>query len=251
MSHKRWFVPEWGCPPNVKAIITNRVAGVSQAPYAHFNLATHVGDQVELVHTNRAWLKKKLGLETEPCWLSQVHGTQAVYVSPKRETSVLEADASYTDYRRQACVVMTADCLPILVANKQGTWVAAIHAGWRGLLAGVIESTLQHYVGDKHDLLIYFGPGISQDYFEVGEDVYKAFVRKNKESQNAFRRSTTHSHKFYADLFLLAKQRCVACGIPQSHLTGGHDCTYAKEDLFYSYRREGQTGRFASLIWLE
>lgn len=250
MPHKRWIVPEWECPRNVKAIITTRVAGVSQTPYAHFNLATHVGDQFESVQTNRAWLKKKLHLEMEPCWLSQVHGVKAAYVSPKRH-ALLEADASYTDYRGQACVVMTADCLPILVTNKQGTWVAAIHAGWRGLLVGVIESTLQHYVGDKHDLLVYFGPAISQDHFEVGADVYTAFVQKNKESQYAFRPSPTHAHKFYADLFLLAKQRCVAFGIPQMNLTGGTNCTYTKADLFYSYRREGQTGRFASLIWLE
>ena len=252
MSHLHWITPQWDAPENIRVVVTTRLNGVSHAPYESLNLGVHVGDELQSVLKNRALVKNKLHLQNEPYWLSQVHSTNAVYLSSMtQQHAPIEADASFTDYKNTICTVMTADCLPILVTNKQGTWVAAIHAGWRGLLNGVIEKTLIRYLGNPHDLLIYLGPAISQMHFEVGEEVYHAFLQQNIKAAEAFKPSAQHRHKFYADLFLLAKQRCFDLGISESQIFGGTLCTYTNQHEFYSYRRDGQTGRFASLIWIQ
>lgn len=236
-------IPDWPAPANVKALQTTRRGGVSAAPYDSLNLGEHVGDEPLKVAHNRMLLSHLL--PSEPVWLEQVHG--ALVVNADTASCLPMADACTARHRASVCVVMTADCLPVLLCDKQGSVVAAAHAGWKGLVAGVIEATVQAMNVAPQNLMAWLGPAISQDAFEVGEEVRAAFVAAHPQAASAF--AAGQSGKWLADIYALARTRLNALGITQIY--GGNYCTYRENDKFFSYRRDGKTGRMGTFIWLE
>jgi polyphenol oxidase len=237
-----WIVPDWPVPATVHALITTRAGGSSRGPYESLNLGTRVNDSADAVVANRAILRSLL--PAEPAWLNQVHGTRVVEADAV--TTPLEADASFTRSPGTVCTVLVADCLPVLLADRHGGVVAAAHAGWRGLAAGVIESTIAAMTCPPDQLIAYLGPAIGADAFEVGENVYQAFLAHDSLAQQAFRPHAPG--KWLADLFLLARQRLAASGV--SAVYGGGLCTFSDPQRFFSHRRDRVTGRMAALIWL-
>ena len=236
------LVPDWPAPANVRALQTLRGGGVSPAPWDSFNLGAHVGDDAARVAANRAALRRHL--PGEPCWLNQVHGIAAVDAEkcPKNEN----ADAAYARRPNVVCTVMTADCLPVLFCDRAGTVVAAAHAGWRGLLGGVLESTIAAMAMPPGELLAWLGPAIGPESFEVGHEVRAAFLADDAGVAQSF---TAHgSGKWLADIYGLARRRLRRARVEAIH--GGGWCTVGDLARFFSYRRDGVTGRMASLIWL-
>ncbi|WP_438971456.1 peptidoglycan editing factor PgeF [Methylophaga sp.] len=243
MTSDSLIMPEWPAPNSVTALSTTRLGGFSLPPYDSFNLGTHVGDDPARIEKNRAFLINNAELPTEPVWLNQVHGTNVINVNEWHEN--IEADAIFSSKPNQVCSIMTADCLPVLFTDKQGKQIAAAHAGWRGLLNGVLENTVRQFKGARSDILVWLGPAIGPKQFEVGEEVFHAFITQSPDAESAFKkRDTTH---YLADIYQLAKQRLSALGIV--NISGGQHCTVTEEDRFFSYRRDGVTGRMASLIW--
>ena len=244
-KNKHWLVPDWPAPANIHAATTLRTGGVSPAPYSSLNPAAHVGDAAGRVEQNRLIIREMLDLPAEPVWLEQIHSNRAVKAanSQKGGGDLQQADASYTDEPNVVCSVMTADCLPLLVCSADGWQVAAIHAGWRGLLAGVIGNTVAAM--QQHNLLVWLGPAIGPDCFEVGAEVRDAFLEKSAAYRPAFKEQG--GGKCLADIYLLAKIELAALGI--SRVYGGTHCTVTEHERFYSYRRDAQTGRMATLIW--
>ena len=234
--------PDWPAPKNVRALSTTREGGASTGPYTSLNLAEHVGDAAQAVAANRARLQQALG-GAVPRWLKQVHGTR---VAGEGVSTREPADASVTARRGQACVVMTADCLPVILCDKAGTRVAAAHAGWRGLSAGVLEATLQSM--GTTDLLAWMGPAIGPKAYEVGEEVRQAFVAQSAEATKAFAPGKAEG-KWWCDLYMLARERLDAAGVKDIY--GGGFCTFTDKQRFFSFRRDGECGRMATLIWLE
>lgn len=242
--------PDWPAPANVHAWSTSRVQGVSEAPYNGLNLALHVGDSAETVQQNRQRLAQVLALPQSPIWLDQVHGQQVVNAAEwghAEHNPRPEADGAYSTQAGAVCVVMTADCLPLLICNRRGDRVAAVHAGWRGLAAGVIESTLRALQQPAAELLVWLGPAIGPGAFEVGEEVRQAFVAEDAETASAFQQN--RPGHYLADIYALARRRLQAFGVEAIY--GGGYCTFNDADHFYSYRRDGTTGRQASLIWFD
>lgn len=238
-----FITPDWPAPANVHALTTTRCGGVSVPPYDTLNLGDHVGDEAAAVAENRRRLLDALSLPAEPRWLSQVHGTcatDALAVSPG-----CEADASYTDQSGVVCAVLTADCLPLLLCDREGHHVAAVHAGWRGLLNGVIERTIE-VMGATSPLLVWLGPAIGPKAFEVGDEVRQSFIEVDAGAARAF--ASSADGRWLADIYALAEMRLKAAGVTAVY--GGDHCTYSEPERFYSYRRDGQTGRMASLIWI-
>ena len=215
-------------------------------------MGLHVGDAPALVEQNRNALCEHLGLNKSPQWLEQIHGVKVV--NAKSDGLVRTADGSFSNEKGQACVVMTADCLPMLLCDEAGTQVAAIHCGWRSLAKGITAKALEKFTGSPKKILAYLGPAISQPQFEVGVDVLEAFFDTARSSAHAdtiasaFISAQRPLH-FYADMYALARAELNALGV--THIYGGDYCTYAQADEFYSYRRDKVTGRMASLIWLE
>lgn len=241
MKPKHWLTPDWPVPASVHAVTTLRTGGVSVGAFDALNIALHVGDHAEFVITNRAIIKSMLGLPDEPIWLEQMHGNQVVdaaTIGLQRQ-----ADASFTTKSGVVCAVMTADCLPVLVCMAGGDQVAAIHAGWRGLLSGVIGNTLSAMAG--HDVLVWLGPAIGPDCFEVGDDVRDAFLHKAAGFTVAF--TSKSKGKWLADIYQLARIELAALGI--NKIYGGDFCTVTDHERFYSYRRDQVTGRMVTLIW--
>jgi len=244
--------PDWPAPARVQAVSTTRQGGVSGGPWASLNLADHVGDDPQAVQENRRTLRDALKLSSAPMWLRQVHGNRVVALgAPDAEVAGIqvaapEADASVSRAPGRVSVVLTADCLPVLFCDRAGCCVAAAHAGWRGLAAGVLESTVQAMGVDPGELLVWLGPAIGPQAFEVGDEVRNAFVDTHPQAVGAF--SPRSGHRWLADLYRLARIRLTALGL--SAIYGGDRCTFTEADAFYSYRREGVTGRMASLIWL-
>lgn len=236
-----YILPDWPAPANVRAIQTSRFGGVSVAPYESLNLGAHVGDAPLAVARNRMLLNGIL--PSEPVWLEQVHGTAVA--DADHASCVPRADACIA--RRGVCVVMTADCLPLLLCDKQGSVVAAVHAGWRGLAAGVIEAAVLAMGVAPENLLAWLGPAISQPAFEVGNEVRASFVDADAAAASAF--TPGAPEKWHADIYALARGRLHALGVAQVY--GGNRCTYGESDLFFSYRRDGVTGRMGTFIWLE
>lgn len=234
--------PDWPAPANVQALQTTRLGGVSLAPYDSLNLGLHVGDDPVRVNRNRQSLSALL--PSEPVWLEQVHGT--VVANADAAACRVVADASVAQQRGSVCVVMTADCLPVLLCDEAGTVVGAAHAGWRGLCDGVIEATVQAMGVAPHTLLAWLGPAISQRHFEVGAEVREAFIAHHRQAAEAF--IAQGEGKYLADLYLLAHQRLGALGVTRIH--GGTHCTYGERERFYSYRRDGVTGRMGTFIWM-
>jgi len=238
---KSWLKADWPAADFIKAGTTLRQGGVSEAPYASFNLATHVGDKFTAVKQNRMMLN----VPDSPQWLQQTHSTKAVLL-PNDEVTP-EADAAYTSEKNIVCAVMTADCLPLLITNEQGSCVAAIHAGWRGLCDGIIEATIKKLATDPESLLVWLGPAIGPDVYEVGKEVYDAFTKDNHLAKQAFT-SVSEQHWLF-DIYLAAKLRLNIAGIKQIY--GGDHCTLTEKEKFFSYRRDKVTGRMASMIWIE
>ena len=237
-----WLIPDWPAPAQVKACVTTRAGGVSLAPFDSLNLGDHVEDSPEAVLENRRRLTEAFHIQ--PAWLRQVHGVSVVEADPGR---IAEADGSWTSTPGIACTSMTADCLPALFCNRAGTRVAAAHAGWRGLAAGVLEAAVESLETEPADVLVWLGPAIGPQAFEVGPEVREAFVQQLPSTAQAFVPSRNPG-KFMADIYQLARLRLAARGITAVY--GGGFCTVS-DPRFFSYRRSPLTGRFASLIWLE
>ncbi|MBA3563837.1 MAG: peptidoglycan editing factor PgeF [Gammaproteobacteria bacterium] len=235
----------WSAPAGVRAVVTTRKGGVSEPPFASFNLAEHVGDARQAVHANRQRLRKLLNLEGQPCWLAQVHGAEVVMAGNYVEPPV--ADASISRERGRVCAVLTADCLPVLLCNRTGNCVAAAHAGWRGLAAGVIEATLAAMETSADEVLAWLGPAIGPAAYEVGDEVRARFIEADEHSAAAFQ--ANERGRWQADLYALASIRLRAADV--SNITRFRHCTYAEPERFYSHRRDGRCGRMAALIWLE
>jgi YfiH family protein len=256
-----WIVPDWPAPAGVRAGTTTRLGGYSLPPYESLNLGDHVGDNPEAVTANRALLRETLELPAEPLWLEQVHGIEVVDASQMPPLPQVgerggvrgmnafcpQADAAFTHAANVVCAVMTADCLPVLLCDEVGCVVAASHAGWRGLADGVIEATVGRMGISAGKLLAWLGPAIGPSAFEVGEEVRDRFLKLDAAAAEAFRPSP--NGRWLADLYQLARLRLQRLGVERVY--GGHWCTYRDPERFYSYRRDGITGRMASLIWLD
>jgi YfiH family protein len=235
-----WLPAEWPPVPGIVAGCTLRTGGVSRGAYRSLNLGAHVGDDPQAVAENRRRFLADVGLPAEPAWLGQVHGT-AVSVDP---APGIEADACYTTRAGAVCAVLVADCLPVLIAAADGSEVAAAHAGWRGLAAGVLENTIAGFRSDRETLLAWLGPAISQAAFEVGDDVRDAFLAQDARAAGCF--LANERGRWQADLYGLARQRLRAAGV--TRVVGGDFCTFADAERFFSYRRDGQCGRMAAFI---
>ncbi|GAA0790269.1 peptidoglycan editing factor PgeF [Marinobacterium sediminicola] len=238
------ILPEQPLAPGVQALTTTRDGGVSGAPWDSLNLGDHVGDDPAAVAENRQRLQTALGV-SQPQWLTQVHGVQVV--EAQDDGVVREADACWTRQPGVVCAVMTADCLPVLFAAADGRCVAAAHAGWRGLLNGVLEATLAAF-DDPAQVNAWLGPAIGPAAFEVGPEVREAFLAVDADAELAFSPSPRHEGRWMADLYALARRRLQAAGVRT--IRGGEHCTHDEHERFFSYRRDGQTGRMASLIWI-
>jgi len=250
MSKNANFIfPNWNAPPNVHAVMTTRIQvhpprppskGGEDNGFDNFNLATHVGDNLEAVLENRRLLKTALNLPAEPFWLEQIHSN--IVVEASAELILPKADASFSHQKGVVCVVMTADCLPILMCSKDGKQIAAIHAGWRGLENGIITNTIAAL--KTNDLIVWLGAAIGMDCFEVGNEVREAFLKKSADYATAFKKNGSN---WLADIYQLARIELANLGI--THVFGGEFCTMTDAERFYSYRRENQTGRMTTLIW--
>src|ERR1019366_8466827 len=237
------IIPDWPAPKQERTLQTTRLGGVSSTPYDSLNLGDHVGDAPLAVERNRILLNTLL--PSEPVWLEQAHGTLVAHAD--HASCLPQADACIARHRAAVCVVMTADCLPILLCDKQGSVVGAAHAGWKGLAAGVIEATVQAMNVAPQNLMAWLGPAISQDAFEVGDEVRAAFIAAQAQALVAF--IPGQHGKWLADLSALARLRLNALGITQIY--GGDYCTYREREHFFSYRRDGATGRMGTFIWLD
>lgn len=268
VSSKDWIIPDWPAPARVRSLITTRHGGVSVAPYASLNLGDHVGDDPLAVAENRARLR--VSLPAAPRWLNQVHGTAVIDAADAGLPPTPVADAAFVRYPGIVCAVMTADCLPVLLCDRSGSAVAVVHAGWRGLQAGVLERTVATLGLPGRQVLAYLGPAIGPQAFEVGDDVRTAFVGAREAAAAAFKplpdlerpagggyrnqqsRCSADGFgmpaKWLADIILLARQALASVGVDAIY--GGGYCTLRQESRFFSYRRDGVTGRMASLIWL-
>lgn len=244
------IVPDWTAPASVGAFVTTRQTGPSQGDYAAFNPSGFKGDDPETVARCRELIAQEVGDRRPLFWLKQVHGARVMprYADAYRDTPP-EADASVAFDRGHACIVLTADCLPVFFCDRQGTRVGVAHAGWRGLAGGVLEASVAALGVDPAELLVWMGPAISNAQFEVGPEVFEAFVAVQAEAESAFEPSPYRLGHYMADLYRLARLRLERLGITQ--ISGGHFCTACDEQRFYSYRRDnGRTGHMASVIWL-
>lgn len=238
-----FLVPDWPAPTHVRAVQTSRFGGVSRAPWESLNLGEHVGDNPASVSENRSRLRRQL--PGEPVWLTQVHGNSAVDAA--EVTKGYAADAIYSRQPGQVCAVMTADCLPVLLTDRAGSVVAAAHAGWRGLAAGILENTLAALEIQPGQALAWLGPAIGPQAFEVGDEVRAVFLAQDPAAGAAFR--TLGGGKWLADIYALARLRLAAAGVIA--ISGGEYCTFTDSRRFFSYRRDGLTGRMASMIWID
>ncbi len=248
-----FFSADWPAPAQVKTCITTRQGGVSLAPWASLNLATHVGDKQKHVLQNRKLLTQRL--PQDPVWLNQQHSNIITPISLHSSSQPAKspiADASFTQDEQTVCAVLTADCLPILICSEDGKIVAAIHAGWKGLANGIIESSIQQLILSSRlkaqQFLVWLGPAISQPAFEVGAEVREEFIRKQPLLEKAFIASSHGNNKYLADLYHIAKILLMQLNI--FNIYGGNFCTYNDKNRFFSYRRNGVTGRIASMIWI-
>ncbi|AFU18649.1 peptidoglycan editing factor PgeF [Actinobacillus suis] len=239
------ITPNWHAPEHIRAFTTVRIGGVSQVPFDSFNLGDHVGDNPKDVQQNRQLLVEQFGLPHFPLFLTQTHSTRVIRLPYDGDN--LEADAVYTDQPNQVCLVMTADCLPVLFYSKDGKEVAAAHAGWRGLCDGVLENTVAKFACSPAEICAWLGPAIGPTKFQVGKEVIEQFCAFDPQAELAFIADPTTSGKFLGNLYQIARQRLNKLGITE--ISGGEHCTFTEQERFFSYRRDKQTGRMASLIW--
>ena len=241
--------PDWSAPDRVRAISTTRAGGVSGRPWNSLNLGVHVEDDPDHVRQNRRRLAESTGLKSEQIgWLNQVHGIDVVELNPDNVGQIAKADASYTRHPGIACAILTADCLPVILADREGTVVGAAHCGWRSLCGGVIENLVSEMAVAPETLQAWLGPAIGPDSFEVGPEVRDAFLEHDPKAVQAFRAEGARPGHFMADIYALATLRLNHLGV--SNVTGGGLCTVKDSDRFFSYRRDGRTGRMATLVWL-
>ncbi len=241
-----WIEANWPAPTHIHAGTTTRLYGNSMGSYKGLNLAMHVNDAVDTVQQNRKLLTENLNLKTEPYWLQQVHGNNIICLDDLKQYTPHIADGSVTTAPNKVCVVLTADCVPILITDKDGSKIAAIHAGWRGICRGIIDNACQHY-NNLSDLLVWIGPSISAEQYEVGKNVVDSCIKYQTLTKDAFLQ--TDENHWLCDLPLMAEHIFISKGVKkifQSKL-----CTYSDATSFYSYRRDGETGRTASMIWIE
>lgn len=238
-----FIFPDWPAPRGVRALSTTRGGGFSAAPWQGFNLGDHVGDDPQAVARNRARLRREL--PAEPVWLKQVHGTRCVDAALAEPGT--EADASFTRERGVVCAVLVADCLPVLLCDDEASVVGVAHAGWRGLAAGVVEATVGAMALPGERLMAWLGPAIGPQAFEVGNEVRERFMDVDAAAAAAF--VAAPGGKWLCDIALLARQRLSALGIRR--IAGADSCSVADATRYFSYRRDGVTGRMASLVWLE
>jgi len=243
MNHS-WLTADWPAPHNIHAGTTTRMDGVSRWPFDSFNLATHVGDECGSVSRNRARLQGLLGLPCEPLWLKQCHGAEVAEMNTGRNT---EADGAYTQTKHNVCAVLTADCIPLLLCSKDGAEIAALHIGWRGLIAGIITNALNRFHSETAGILAWLGPHISKQHYEVGLDVVSAC--SSVWSETAHFLSPGRTGHWYLDIGGLVRMELHKNGV--NEIYKDTRCTYSSKALFYSHRREGRTGRMASLIWMD
>jgi YfiH family protein len=243
MSAQPWIAPEWPAPPCVRAFVTTRAGGVSEGEYASMNLGASSGDDAANVARNRDIVRAHL--PADPFFLAQVHGNAVA--DPSSPADRPKADAAVTGAKGRVCVVLTADCMPVFLASRDGSRVGVAHAGWRGLAAGVLENTVAAIGGDPGEVLAWMGPAIGPDAFEVGPEVREAFVAVDAGADAAFR--AHRPGKFMADLYALARGRLARAGVREVH--GGGFCTYHEQDRFFSYRRAQKSGRMGAFIWIE
>jgi YfiH family protein len=241
MSAVPGFAPEWPAPPNVRAWVTERG---SAARYGTLNLGTHVGDDANAVAANRARLEAALRLRSEPRWLEQVHGARVLDLD--REDAG-PADGAVTARPGTVCAVLTADCLPVLLCDREGRQVGVAHAGWRGLLRGVLPAAVAALRSDPKNLVVWLGPAIGQGAYEVGADVRDAFVALTPAAAGRF--APNARGRWQADLYGLARDALQAAGVRSVY--GGGFCTYTDAERFFSHRRDAPCGRFATLAWLD
>ncbi|HDL5700313.1 TPA: peptidoglycan editing factor PgeF [Mannheimia haemolytica] len=239
------IIPNWNVPKHIHALTTLRTGGVSKPPFDSFNLGDHVNDEPQGVAQNRALLVEKFQLPQDPLFLTQTHSTRVIELPYSGDN--LEADAVYTNQPNQVCLVMTADCLPVLFASQDGSEIAAAHAGWRGLCDGVLEATVDKFKCPPHEISAWLGPAIGPTAFQVGSEVADQFCAFDPRAKEAFIEDSTTSGKFLGNLYQIATQRLNKLSI--TAISGGEYCTYSQPELFFSYRRDKQTGRMATLIW--
>ncbi len=239
------ITPGWSAPARVRAASTTRSGGVSRGAFAALNLGDHVGDAPGDVARNRELLVAALALPAEPCWLDQVHGVEVVPAHAHGAGRL--ADGAWTDRPGVVCAVMTADCLPILLADRSGTRVAALHGGWRGLVAGIVARGVEALGVDPRELVAWLGPAIGPRAYQVGDEVRSAFTELGMRHAQAF--TPVGEGRWLADLYGLARAELHGLGVRE--VGGGDRCTHSEPEFFYSYRRDGRTGRAATLIWME
>lgn len=239
------ILPNWHAPAHIHAFTTVRSGGVSKAPFNSFNLGDHVNDNINDVTQNRALLVKKFQLPQVPLFLTQTHSTKVIRLPYTGKNP--EADAVYTNQPNQVCLVMTADCLPVLFFSQDGKEIAAAHAGWRGLCDGILEATVAEFECNPSQISVWLGPAIGPKAFQVGREVIDQFCIFDPRAEEAFIEDCSTEGKFLGNLYQIAKQRLNKLGIV--NISGGEYCTYTDSTLFFSYRRDKQTGRMATLIW--
>ncbi len=262
MSGELQFIaPDWAAPPGVRAAFTLRTGGVSRPPYESLNLGSRIGDLAEAVAGNRRRVREALRLPAEPVWLNQVHGVEVIDVprwlhrsrdsgagtEPSDLADPPTGDASVMRGAGQVCAIRVADCMPVLFAARDGTAVGAAHAGWRGLASGVLEATIRALGIPPGQLIAWMGPAIGAQHFEVGDEVREAFLAADGGAARAF--VPNPRGRWQCDLYALAHRRLQAAGV--SAISGGGWCTFAEKERFFSYRRDGQCGRMAALIWID
>ncbi|MCB1826997.1 MAG: peptidoglycan editing factor PgeF [Coxiellaceae bacterium] len=244
MKRRTYLTPNWPAPKNIRAYTSTRLNGFSTAPFDSFNLGDYVNDDPYCVNQNKTALIDDLTLPEAPLFLNQVHGDCAVRI--EEHTTAPEADASFTTKKNKVCAVLTADCLPVLLCNREGTEVAAIHAGWKGLLVNVIEATIKSMQSSPDDLIAWMGPGLGPDHFEMGNEVYADFLNTNPDYANAFKRD---GKRWLFNAYTIGDLQLKHAGI--NAIYGGDFCTFKDKERFYSYRRDkGVTGRMTSLIYI-
>ena len=245
MNANNWIKPNWNVSKKIGCISTTRVGGFSVGDYAELNLGMHVEDSEDSVIKNRKFLADNIQLPTQPTWLDQQQGSNVINLSSPNYNSI-QADAAYALNGNSVCAVLTADCLPVLFCDTDEKCVAAAHAGWRGLYKGILENTINALPVDSKNLKCWLGPAIGKLKFEVGSEVRQQFLQKNVKHENAF----THiaEDKYLADIYMIARNILSYNRVEE--IFGGGYCTYSDKQRFYSYRRDGITGRMATLIWL-
>ncbi|MDR9830530.1 peptidoglycan editing factor PgeF [Vibrio sp. FNV 38] len=239
-----FIVPNWPAPDNIRAISSVRGGGVSNSPFASLNVGAHVGDNPHDVLSNRHLLEKMAQMPTSPVWLNQTHSNNVLELTQPAD-EVLDGDGSFTKQVDVVCAAMTADCLPVLLTDEAGQQVAAVHAGWRGLADGIIENAVNKFSGQ---VMAWLGPAIGPEAFEVGQDVYNEFVGRYSEAALAFKPHPTEQSKYFANMHLLATQALHRVGVEQVYKDPS--CTYKESEQFFSYRRDGKTGRQVTCIWI-